>query len=209
MNRATISSAPNVEAIVPALGRNLLPQDGEVYLVEKALCPAEADQALERLIDRIDWRQEQASLFGRNIPLPRLTAWYGDHGYSYSGIDHAPATFTRDVLALKRSIERLTGTRFNSVLINLYRNGQDSMGWHSDDEPSLGHEPEIASLSLGATRRFHLKHRTADTRLSLDLSHGSCLIMRGRCQAAWRHQVPKTKKPVGARINLTFRKIVA
>ena len=208
MSRATISSAPNVEVIAASLGTNLLPQDGEVYLIEEALSLADADQTLTRLIDGVDWRQEQASLFGRNIPLPRLTAWYGDRGYSYSGIDHAPAPFTSDLLALKQSIERLSGSYFNSVLINLYRDGQDSMGWHSDDEPSLGNEPEIASLSLGATRRFHLKHRTADARLALDLPHGSCLIMRGRCQAAWRHQLPKTKKPVGARINLTFRRIV-
>jgi alkylated DNA repair dioxygenase AlkB len=186
-----------------------LPQDGEAYLVKDALSAAEADQALRALIDGIDWRQEQASLFGRKIPLPRLTAWYGDHGYSYSGINHEPAPFTPTLLELKRSIERLTSSRFNSVLINLYRNGQDSMGWHSDDEASLGSEPTIASLSLGSTRRFHLKHRAADRRLFVDLPHGSCLIMRGRCQDAWHHQLPKTRKPVEARINLTFRKIVA
>jgi alkylated DNA repair dioxygenase AlkB len=209
MNRATISFAQNADPIATAFETNLLPRDGEVYLIEGALPVTNADQAFTHLIDSIDWRHEQASLFGRKIPLPRLTAWYGDHGYSYSGIDHEPEPFTPDLLVLKRSIERLTCASFNSVLINLYRNGQDSMGWHSDDEPSLGSEPEIASLSLGATRRFHLKHRTVDARLSFDLPHGSCLIMRGRCQSAWRHQLPKTKKTVGARINLTFRRIVA
>ncbi len=209
MSRATIFSVPNADAIASALETNLLPEDGEVYLIEEALPLTDADQAFTELVDRVDWRQEQASLFGRKIPLPRLTAWYGEHGYSYSGIDHEPAPFTSPLLALKTSIEKLTQVRFNSVLINLYRDGRDSMGWHSDDEPSLGNDPEIASLSLGATRRFHLKHRTADARLSLDLPHGSCLIMRGRCQKAWRHQLPKTKKPIGARINLTFRKIMA
>lgn len=209
MNRAIISSATNAKPVVPVFKTNLLPLDGEVYLIEEALPAAEADEAFAQLIERVAWQQEEALLFGRRIPLPRLTAWFGEYGYSYSGIDHDPAPFTTELLALKRMLERLTRAHFNSVLINLYRNGQDSMGWHSDDEPSLGSEPEIASLSLGATRRFHLKHRTDDARLSLKLPHGSCLIMRGRCQAAWRHQLPKTKKPVGARINLTFRKILA
>lgn len=208
MSKATIFSAPNADALSLSRRNNLLPRDGEVYLIEDMLTVADADRAFAGLIDNVDWHQEKASLFGRKIPLPRLTAWYGEHGYSYSGIDHEPAQLTPDLLALQTTIERLTSARFNSVLINLYRDGRDSMGWHSDDEASLGSEPEIASLSLGATRRFHLKHRTGDERLSLDLAHGSCLIMRGRCQAAWRHQVPKTKKPVGARINLTFRKIV-
>ncbi len=209
MSKAKISSAPNVDASPRSHQTNLLPRDGEVYLIERMLTITEADRVLACLTDGVDWHQEQASLFGRKIPLPRLTAWYGDHGYRYSGIDHQPALLTPELRALKALVERRTSAEFNSVLINLYRDGQDSMGWHSDDEPSLGNEPEIASLSLGATRRFHLKHRTADARLSLDLAHGSCLIMRGRCQAAWRHQVPKTKRPVGARINLTFRKIIA
>lgn len=146
-------------------------------------------------------------LFGRRIALPRLTAWYGEHGYRYSGIRHQPAPLTPTLAVLKSSIEAIAKRGFNSVLLNLYRDGRDSMGWHSDDEAALGPEPEIASLSLGAERRFHLKHRTSGDRLSLDLGHGSCLIMRGRCQACWQHQLPKTKRKIGPRINLTFRSI--
>ncbi|MGH1481596.1 MAG: alpha-ketoglutarate-dependent dioxygenase AlkB family protein [Geminicoccales bacterium] len=186
---------------------NLLPIDGEAFLVDQALSPDIADQAFADLLETIDWRQETAALFGRKIPLPRLTAWYGDGGYAYSGIRHEPAPMTPALLALKSEAEALSGQGFNSVLINLYRDGRDSMGWHSDDEPVLGDEPIIASLSLGATRRFQLKHRHADERVSLDLAHGSCLVMQGRCQACWRHQLPKTKKQVLPRINLTFRRL--
>lgn len=187
--------------------RNLLPQDGEAYLIPGALPQADADAAFADLLETLDWRQEEATLFGRKIQVPRLTAWYGEHGYSYSGIHHRPAALTPGLSSLKSTIESLVGTRFNVVLINLYRDGRDSMGWHSDDEAVLGPEPEIASLSLGARRRFHLKHRTLGKRIGLDLDHGSCLVMRGRCQACWQHQVPKTKKQVGPRINLTFRRI--
>ncbi len=199
----TTSFAQNADP----LPGNLLPQDGEAYLIEQALSSREADRAFSDLLESIDWQQEQAFLFGRTIPLPRLTAWHGDHGYSYSGIRHEPAPFTPLLATLKASIEAITRTSFNSVLINLYRGGQDSMGWHSDDEATLGPEPEIASLSLGARRRFHFKHRRQSDRLTIDLDHGSCLIMRGQCQANWQHQLPKTRKKVGPRINLTFRTI--
>lgn len=210
MNKATISSAP---AAIEGLANpkdsppNLLSRDGEVFLIDHALAPDVADRALTELLEGTDWRQEIATTFGRKIPLPRLTAWYGDAGYAYSGIRHEPALWTPSLLPLKNRVETLTQSSFNSVLINLYRDGRDSMGWHSDDEAALGPEPLIASLSLGATRRFQLKHRRADHRVSFDLGHGSCLIMQGRCQAFWRHQVPKTKKPVSPRINLTFRRI--
>lgn len=186
---------------------NLLPQDGEAYLIQGALPQADADAAFDDLMNTVDWRQEEAFLFGKKIPVPRLTAWYGDHGYSYSGIHHRPAALTPRLSSLKSTIEDLTGASFNVVLINLYRDGQDSMGWHSDDEAVLGPEPQIVSLSLGERRRFHLKHRELDERLTIELDHGSCLIMKGRCQACWQHQVPKTRKQVKPRINLTFRRI--
>jgi len=203
MNRAIISSVRNAE---PFSG-NLLPRDGEAYVIDQGLSPDEADRAFAGLLDRIDWRQEQAALFGKKIPLPRLTAWYGDHGYRYSGIQHEPAALTPLLSTLKSAIEDLTGAMFNTVLINLYRDGQDSMGWHSDDETTLGLEPEIASLSLGAERRFHFRHRQQNERITINLGHGSCLVMKGRCQACWQHQLPKTKRPIGPRINLTFRTI--
>ncbi len=203
MSKATISSARNAE---PA-SSNLLPLDGEAYLIEDVLSTVDADRSFSDLLENIDWRQEHAVLFGRKIAIPRLTAWYGERGYGYSGIRHEPAQLTPALVALKSMIETIARRPFNSVLINLYRDGRDSMGWHSDDEPALGPEPEIASLSLGAARRFHLKHRTSAERVVLDLAPGSCLLMRGRCQACWRHQLPKTRKKVGPRINLTFRTI--
>lgn len=186
---------------------NLLPVDGDVFLIEAALKAEAADRAFADLLQTMEWRQETATLFGRKIAVPRLTAWYGDGGYGYSGIQHEPSPMTPILLALKSDMENLTGHAYNSVLVNLYRDGRDSMGWHSDDEAILGDEPAIASLSLGAKRRFHLKHRQSGELISLDLPHGSCLLMRGPCQARWRHQVPKTRKQVSARINLTFRKL--
>ena len=203
MSRATTSSARNAEAD----SVNLLPTDGEAYLIEDALSPSVADRAFADLLTSVDWRQERAKLFGRSIPVPRLTAWYGTHGYSYSGIHHRPSPMTPLLENLKARMDELAGRRFDSVLINLYRDGADSMGWHSDDEASLGHDPVIASLSLGAERRFHFRHRQRKDRVAVDLGHGSCLIMRGRCQACWQHQLPKTRKKIGARINLTFRTI--
>lgn len=204
MNKATTSSARSADCS----SSNVLPLDGEAYLNEDALSMTEADSCFSDLLEDVDWRQEHAILFGRTIAAPRLTAWYGTHGYGYSGIRHEPTPFTPTLTTLKSTIEAIAGRRLNSVLINLYRHGQDSMGWHSDDEPALGPEPEIASLSLGAKRRFHFRHRTCDRRVALDLSHGSCLIMRGRCQACWQHQLPKTKRDIGPRINLTFRTIL-
>ncbi len=190
-------------------GLNLLPYDGEAYLVKDALSPASADRHLNLLRDRIDWRQESAHLMGRSIQIPRLSAWYGTAGYRYSGIMHAPQPLTEELQELQAVVENLAGLSFNGVLLNLYRDGQDSVGWHADNEPSLGPEPVIASLSLGAVRRFQLKHRTDRTgRVTLDLPHGSCLVMRGKTQQCWLHQLPKTRAPVGPRINLTFRRMV-
>lgn len=203
MNKATTSSARSADAA----STNLLPLDGEAFLIDDALSKEEADRSFSDLLGSVDWRQEHAVLFGRKIAIPRLTAWFGAHAYSYSGIRLEPAMPPSAVMSLKATIEAIAGRRFNSVLINLYRDGQDSMGWHSDDEPALGPEPEIASLSLGATRRFHLKHRKGGDRITIDLAHGSCLVMRGLCQARWRHQLPKTRRIVGPRINLTFRTI--
>jgi len=187
---------------------NLLPRDGEVRLYRQALPPEAADRRFDELMRSIDWRQEVARLMGREVAIPRLTAWYGEAGYRYSGIDNPPRAWTPTLLALKELAERLAGTAFNSVLLNLYRDGRDSVSWHADAEPSLGRDPVIASLSLGAVRRFHLRHRRdRSLKLSLDLPHGSCLVMAGATQHHWLHQLPKTAKPVGPRINLTFRRI--
>jgi alkylated DNA repair dioxygenase AlkB len=184
---------------------NLLPCDGEVFWFEHAIQERDADRLLEDLAGSIAWRQEIATIMGRRVPIPRLTAWHGEAGYVYSGIAMQPAAWTPPLLELKRCAEAHAGQAFNSVLLNLYRDGRDSVGWHADNEPGLGRNPVIASLSLGATRRFQLKHRTRNERIAIDLSHGSCLIMAGATQHHWLHQLPKTARSVGPRINLTFR----
>jgi alkylated DNA repair dioxygenase AlkB len=152
-----------------------------------------------------DWRQEIATVMGRRVPIPRLTAWHGAAAYVYSGIKMAPAPWNPPLLEIKAVAEICAGRAFNSVLLNLYRDGRDSVSWHADNEPGLGRNPVIASVSLGAPRCFQMKHRTADHRLALELPAGSCLVMAGGTQHHWLHQVPKSARPVGPRINLTFR----
>jgi alkylated DNA repair dioxygenase AlkB len=184
---------------------NLLPHDGEVYLCEHAVGARDADRLLGALGASIAWRQEEATIMGRCVAIPRLTAWHGQAGYVYSGIAMEPAAWTPELFELKSCAEDFSGQPFNSVLLNLYRDGRDSVSWHADNEPGLGRNPVIASVTLGATRRFQLKHRTCAERVTIDLSHGSCLIMAGATQHHWLHQIPKTRHPVGPRINLTFR----
>lgn len=185
--------------------RNLLPCDGEVLLFEQALAEPEADRLLDELRAITPWRQETATVMGRRVAIPRLTAWHGEAGYVYSGIRMEPAPWNAPLLELKGLAERLAARPFNSVLLNLYRDGRDSVSWHADNEPGLGREPVIASISLGAVRRFQLRHRHRNERIALDLPHGSCLVMAGASQHHWLHQLPKTARPVGPRINLTFR----
>ncbi len=166
---------------------------------------------LDRLIDQIEWRQESVTVYGKSHPQPRLCAWYGEREYAYSGIRLRPRPWHPDLLRIKQTIEALTRARFNSVLLNYYRDGNDSMGMHSDDERELGAQPVIASLSLGATRDFILRHRFRKdlSTVKLALPAGSLLLMRGDTQRYWRHGINKVKRACGARINLTFRRIVA
>ena len=185
--------------------QNLLPYDGQAFLIERACTPAEADRLFGDLLRITPWRREVATVMGRRVPIPRLTAWHGEAGYVYSGIRMEPAPWSEPLLELKAMAERLAGRPFNSVLLNHYRDGRDSVSWHADNEPGLGREPVIASISLGAVRRFHLRHRCRNERLGIDLPHGSCLLMAGATQHHWLHQLPKTARPVGPRINLTFR----
>lgn len=165
--------------------------------------------ALERLLSEVVWKQDKIGTPGGIKPLPRLTAWQGDPGtvYVYSGIRNEPQPWTSTVLDLKRSIEATTGATFNSVLLNRYRSGVDSMGWHADREPELGPTPVIASLSLGVARRFDLRHNATGVVRSFELTNGSLLVMRGATQAQWRHRVPKAPGLIGERINLTFRSV--
>ena len=184
--------------------------DADVALDAAWLAPGEAEALLAGLRDAIPWSVHRIRLFGREVDSPRLSCWIGDPGtgYRYSGAYFEPNPWP---VALRTIRARLAGelhVDFNSVLANLYRDGRDSMGWHSDDEPELGVQPVIASLSLGATRRFVLKHRNDPSRkVALELPRGSLLLMRGATQANYRHALPRTAKPVGPRINLTFRRI--
>jgi alkylated DNA repair dioxygenase AlkB len=174
------------------------------------MAKSEADALFAGLRHAIPWEVHRIRLFGRNVDSPRLSCWIGDPGtgYTYSGAHFDPNPWP---IALRAIRARLAGELcidFNSVLANLYRDGHDSMGWHSDDEPELGTQPVIASLSLGATRRFVLKHRNDPSRkVALDLPHGSLLLMRGATQANYRHALPRTSRQIGPRINLTFRQI--
>jgi alkylated DNA repair dioxygenase AlkB len=182
--------------------------DADVRLWRPAFQPAEADELLALLRSRIDWQQEDIVIFGERRRVPRLVAWHGDPGtaYTYSRTAHEPLPWTPELQRIRHRVEKLTAHRFNSVLLNLYRDGRDGMGWHADDEPELGREPVIASVSLGATRRFKLRHRRSRIAAStLDLAHGDLLLMAGQTQHAYVHAVPKTARPVGARVNLTFR----
>ncbi len=184
--------------------------DAEVYLDRACFTPAESDRLLADLTANIAWEHKAIQFMGKQVMQPRLMAWYGDAGksYSYSGLTVHPLPWIPTLLTMKKRLEALAGVTFNSVLLNQYRDGQDSVGWHSDDEPDLGTNPVIASVSLGATRNFQFKHKhNPDLKRAVELTHGSLLLMRGTTQHFWKHQIPKTKKPLGARINLTFRVI--
>jgi alkylated DNA repair dioxygenase AlkB len=185
--------------------------DAEVTMFRAFFGRPESDQFFHALLNQTNWRQEKIRLYGKQVDLPRLTAWFGDPGksYSYSGISMDPKPWTETLLEIKDRIDRETGVRFNSVLLSLYRSGQDSLSWHQDDEPELGEDPVIASVSFGGTRAFQFKHKARKelNKVLIDLTHGSLLIMKGPTQRFWVHQVPKTSKPVGPRINLTFRVI--
>ncbi|MGE4070058.1 MAG: alpha-ketoglutarate-dependent dioxygenase AlkB [Lysobacterales bacterium] len=169
-----------------------------------------ADGALNALLTEVPFSQHRVRMFGRELPAPRLSAWIGDPGaaYRYSRVRHEPLPWTPTLQALRERLQEDLGCAFNSVLVNRYRSGADSMGWHADDEAELGAEPVIASVSLGATRSMRFRSRTLDPiRLSLPLEHGSLLLMAGQTQALYQHAVDKTRAPVAERINLTFRLI--
>lgn len=174
------------------------------------LLPKEAESLFGEIKSQTPWRQDTIRLFGKTFQQPRLTALYGKNGqaYTYSGIRMEPLPFTPLLEDLLHRVSIAAGENFTTCLLNLYRDGSDSNGWHADDEPELGNNPVIASLSLGASRKFHLKHRRIKSqRVRMNLESGSLLLMAGTTQHHWLHQVPKTKRPVGPRINLTFRRL--
>lgn len=190
---------------------NRAPFDGGLYLFKQFYPATEADVLYTSLLAELDWQEESLFIYGRWLKVPRLMAWYGDPEacYRYSGRDHLPMPWHPALLTVKNNLEQYCDSRFNSVLANLYRNGNDSMGCHADDEKELGPQPLIASLSLGAERLFKLRHKKRGVGLDIKLAHGDLVVMAGVLQQHWQHSVPKTKKLTAPRINLTFRQIVA
>lgn len=189
-------------------GQRLPMSQAEVYLLPDFLPPPAADGLLLALTQKVTWHQRKINMFGRQIDQPRLSAWYADAGksYTYSGLTWHPEPWLPELTNLRLKLEKVTGAAFNSVLLNLYRHGQDSMGWHADDEPELGANPIIASISLGAERFFSFRHRhQKDQKLKLNLTAGSLLLMAGQTQQHWQHQVAKTTQNLLPRVNLTFR----
>ena len=189
--------------------------DAELHLHHGFLDSGEADEIFGHLRTETDWEQEFLSMYGREIASPRLTAWYGDPDavYVYSGIWHQPHAWSPFLLDIRDRIEARTGFRANGVLLNYYRTGEDSVSWHTDDEPELGRDPVIASVSLGAVRTLQMRHKDGVDipRVDIELPHGSLLMMGGACQRMWQHQLPKRRgrHDPGPRINLTYRRVVA
>lgn len=184
-------------------------ENGEYIFYPYFFSKSDSDLLLKNLRSNIIWKQESMIMYGKKINFPRLTAWYGnnDKPYSFSGITLQPLPWSSEIISIKSKIESVAKTVFNSVLLNLYRDGNDSISWHTDAEKELGINPVIASVNFGATRKFQLRNIKTKEKLEIELAHGSLLIMQGELQHFWQHQVPKTSKIIGERINLTFRVI--
>lgn len=190
---------------------NLLPlRDAEVYYYPDFFNAEKAQCIFQFLQKGIHWEQDEIKIFGKTFPQPRLTALFGNNEkpYSYSGIKMTPTPFPSELLKIKTKLEERTNLHFTTCLANYYRNGKDSMGWHADNEKELGKNPIIASISFGAERMFYFKHRKyPEQRFKIKLLNGSLLLMKGKTQHHWLHQIPKSSKEIGPRINLTFRRI--
>ncbi|MBE9144931.1 alpha-ketoglutarate-dependent dioxygenase AlkB family protein [Planktothrix mougeotii] len=198
---------------MPKLNSNLISQNlelpnAEVILYPRLFQPPESYQLLTQLLNQIEWKHEPIKIFGKSVLQPRLTAYYGTQAYTYSGVTMQPLPWNLPLLQIKEKIEPLVNTQFNGVLLNLYRDGQDYIGWHSDDEKELAPGAVIGSLSLGETRRFIFRRRdNHQIKVELNLGDGDFLIMGGETQKFWQHHVPKSAKSTQPRINLTFRVI--
>lgn len=190
---------------------NILPSKGEAILYAQFFSAEESDVYLTQLTNNINWKQEPIKIFGRTVMQPRLTALCGDTDkkYSYSGITMQPMQWTEQLLKIKAKIETIAGVKFTTALLNFYRHGNDSMGWHRDNEKELGRNPVIGSVSFGAARKFQFRNY-ADKKIvkNIELTHGSFLLMQGETQHHWEHQLPKTAQTILPRINITFRVIV-
>jgi len=186
---------------------NLLPADGIVNYYGKVLNQQQSQHYLDTLLNTVEWKNDEAIIFGRHIITKRKVAWYANTGYeyTYSNRTKIALQWTKELLELKKLVDEITGTSFNSCLLNLYHNGNEGMAWHSDDEKTLEKDSPIASLSFGAERRFSLKHKKTKQTISLLLENGSLLEMKGTTQNHWLHCLPKSKKVIRPRVNLTFR----
>jgi len=190
--------------------QNLLQKNGEVFYYGKILCKNDADLCLQNLLQHIDWQNDKVKIFGKQIITKRKVAWYADAGvwYTYSNTTKVGLVWTNELMKLKALVEEITNESYNSCLLNLYHDGEEGMGWHSDNEKSIVKNSAIASLSFGAERKFVLKHRQTAENISQVLPHGSLLVMKGETQTYWLHALTKTKKVKLPRVNLTFRRMV-
>ena len=195
----------------PSQDKNLIPKDGIVNYYGRLMPVATANHYLQALMDTIDWKPDEAIIFGKHIYTKRKVAWYGDRefNYTYSKITKQALLWTPELLALKMLLQQVTGETFNSCLLNLYHSGDEGMAWHSDGEKDLKKNGAIASMTFGAERKFSFKHKETKETISLTLEHGSLLIMKGETQKYWLHRLPPTKLITQPRINLTFRTINA
>lgn len=188
---------------------NLLPYDGEVTYIAQIFPSEQADLYMKTLTSGIDWQHDENIIFGRKITTKRKVAWYGDrpYSYTYSNVSKYALPWTQDLMEIKDTIEKVSGETFNSCLLNLYHHGREGMGYHSDNEPELKKNGTIASLSLGADRKFSFKHNQSKERVDILLESGSLLLMKGETQTYWKHRLPVSTKISDPRINLTFRTI--
>jgi alkylated DNA repair dioxygenase AlkB len=186
---------------------NLLPKDGIAIYHGVIFGEKEATQISKELLDTIPWKQDEVVMFGKKIMTKRKVAWYADAGitYTYAGVKKSGLQWTEPLLKIKQKVEAITGANYNACLLNLYHEGEEGMGWHRDNEKEIVAESSIASVSLGAARKFAFKHATTNERLDIELAHGSLLDMKGEIQAHWYHSLPKTTRIKQMRINLTFR----
>jgi alkylated DNA repair dioxygenase AlkB len=189
---------------------NLLPGGGIVNYFGRVIKQEEADLYLKALLSGIEWKNDEAVIFGRHILTKRKVAWYGDSefSYTYSNIKKEALTWTPELLKLRKIVEEQSGETYNSCLLNLYHNGEEGMAYHSDGEKDLKKNGAIASLSFGAERTFAFRHKVTKERISIVLQHGSLLVMKGETQTNWLHRLPPTKRVHAPRVNLTFRTIV-
>lgn len=190
--------------------KNLIPQDGELYLFNNFFNQHDADRYFHQLLNEISWQQRSITMFGYTVDQPRLVSWHAKEGirYRYSGITMLPTEWNQTLLDIKYAVEQKIKHKFNSAFLNLYRHGRDYMGWHRDNEKALGPHPLIASVSFGTTRKFRFKHmKHAELSYDLTLSSGSLLVMQGEIQHYWKHCIPKALRITDPRINITFRQI--